>query len=227
MKPSDYKYPFKSGDYRVLLKDGAFFVPLFREKEDPFVFPGWNAAAVFGNKNKVFVEYCSGNGAWIASKALENKEINWVAVERKFDRVQKIISKRVNHNLNNLLVLCGEGYNATQKYFPSKSIEEIFVNFPDPWPKKRHWKNRIINQEMIKEFHRILSEKGVTTFVTDDDEYARVMVEEMIASKLFSPLFKDPYYVEELQGYGNSYFEELWRSQGKKIKYIRFERING
>lgn len=225
MKPADYKYPFKWPDRHVLLQDQVFFVPLRLEKEDPFVFPGWNDPALFGNELPVRVEYCSGNGAWIAAKAKDDPGSNWVAIERKFDRVQKIVSKKNNHKLDNLVVLCGEGLNATKRYFPAQSVSEVFINFPDPWPKKRHWKNRIVNQEMIKELHRILKPEGTATFVTDDPPYSAVMIQEMLDSKLFVPLHGAPYFVTELPGYGNSYFEELWRQMGKTIMYHSFRVI--
>lgn len=202
------KYPYKWCDRKVLLQDGILYVPDQIDVFDP-------VEITFENQAPIHIEYCSGNGSWIASKALEFPEINWIAVEKKFDRVSKIWKKRQK----NLLIICGEGVIATHHYIRSASISHVFVNFPDPWPKKRHWKHRIIAKPFLKQMERILTSDGKMTFVTDDPDYSQVMNEELTAFGKFSPLVPDPFYLTTLPGYGSSYFEELWRAKGKTIFY--------
>lgn len=100
-----------------MIHDRVWYVPERTAAPSDFVFPGWEHPDLFGNGNPVIMEYCSGNGAWIANKAIQNPHLNWVAVERKFERVRKIWSKVKNHGLANLIVICGEAHNATERFF--------------------------------------------------------------------------------------------------------------
>ena len=87
MKPEELNPPFPRDDQRIVIQDRVWYVPERTRYPDEFVFPGWKHADLFGNDQPIVIEYCSGNGAWIASKAAANPHINWVAVEMKFDRV--------------------------------------------------------------------------------------------------------------------------------------------
>lgn len=226
MKPEDFK-PLHSKDERLIyIQDKVWFLPNERLPfGNSFVFPGWHDAEVFGNRHKVCIEYCSGNGAWIAAKAQANPGINWVAVERKFDRVRKIWSKIQNLKLNNLLVVCGEAHQFTRSFLTDHSIHDIYINFPDPWPKSRHAKNRLIQDEFSKELWRILEKGRSLTFVTDDRPYSEWFIDVLSRTPGFVSAYPSPFYVAPPEGYGSSYFEELWRSKGRDIRYHQFRTV--
>lgn len=217
MKPEDFNYPFKEKEKQVLLQDGVLFVP---DKLREYRYPSFSS--LFDAEQPIHVEYCSGNGAWIAEKAQENPGINWIAVEIKYERVRKIWSKIKNFGLKNLVVIWGEGAKITEEFLLSGSIGEVFINFPDPWPKRRHWKNRIIQQTFLEAVHRILADGGKFTFVTDDHDYSEVILDEMRNLHKFENLHSERGFIEEKEGYGSSFFEELWRSKGKQIRYHEF-----
>jgi len=224
MRPENLKSPYKLSERKVLIEDRVWYVPLQGTAPSDFSFPGWDCKTFFGNSNPVHIEYCSGNGTWIAEKASENPLINWVAVEKKFERVKKIWSKIKNRELSNLIVISGEALNATRCFFPSSTIAEIYVNFPDPWPKCRHAKHRLIQPEFINEVARILRENGSLSLVTDAPDYSMQMIEVLCQSPAFNSCYPDPYYTEEMSNYGSSYFEELWREKGKVIRYHQFKK---
>lgn len=225
MKPDDLKLPFKWSERTVVIHDRVFFVPQRLKTYKNYTFPGWTSTDFFGNDRPIKIEYCSGNGAWITAQALAHPQFNWIAVEMKWPRVKKIWSKTKNHSLSNLIVVCGEALHTTSLYLPDASVTEVFVNFPDPWPKKRHWKHRLINDQFLQEMMRILTLNGSMTFVTDDVDYSDVMVKEMhLMKNVFLSSFPPPFFATELSGYGSSYFEDLWRSKGRQIRYHRFEK---
>jgi tRNA (guanine-N7-)-methyltransferase len=226
MKPEDLKSPFIWDKRHVLVHDRVWYVPDRYDDFASFSFPGWENLIFFDQKRPICLEYCSGNGAWIAAKAKEEPHFNWVAVEHKFERVRKIWSKVKNVQLSNLLAVCGEGYRVTHHYIPSASVHAVFINFPDPWPKKRHAKHRIVQPYFIEEVQRILQPRGVLTMVTDDAAYSNVMVNVLHQCPGFESLFPDPFYVTEFPSYGTSYFEDLWRQKGKQIYYHAFRKIN-
>lgn len=215
------RFPYKWDDRKVLLQDGILFVPELLDHYEPIEI---SSEAIFGNSAPLHVEYCSGNGAWIASKALEFPDVNWIAIEKKFERAAKIWALVKREHLKNLLVICGDGLTVTENYIKDDSIAQVFVNFPDPWPKKRHWKHRIIAQPFLKQVHRVLDPAGYLTFVTDDEDYSKVMTEELTLSTQFLPLAPEPFYLKALPGYGSSFFEQMWRRQGKNIYYHQWEK---
>lgn len=222
MNPKQLKSVFTWETRRVVIQDRVWHFPDYYDDPD-FVFPGWGAPELFGNSNPVNIEYCSGHGHWIAERAKANPDQNWVAVEKQFVRVKRIWSKLKNDGLDNLIVVCGEGGSWTRKYVPDATVQQVFVNFPDPWPKARHAKNRIIQRPFAEEMRRILTPSGTVTLVTDDGNYSRQMHEVFSTRGDFESSYVYPHYLSDLSDYGNSYFGSLWRSKGKMIHYLKFE----
>jgi tRNA (guanine-N7-)-methyltransferase len=225
MPPFHLKIPYGWKAPKVMIEEGIFYVPDRCESYDAFTFPGWQDPSLFGNNLPLRIEYCSGNGAWLVEKALAHPEINWVGVEKKFKRVKKIRAKAKKLNLKNLIVVYGEAYLATSRYFPVDTFEAAYINFPDPWPKNRHAKNRLIQPKFIDEVWRILKPAAAFTLVTDDPEYSWRMLEEMGGHRGFRSCLPDPFFITEMPGYGSSYFDQLWREKGKTIRYHQFEKL--
>lgn len=221
---SELVWPYTYETRRIVIHDGVLFLPDLLGREVQFDFPAW--IEIFGNLHPIAIEYCSGNGAWIVEKALENPQVNFVAVEKKFDRVRKIHSRMKRMGVKNLFIVYGEGLHFTREYVKAGTVGEVYINFPDPWPKRRHWDNRIMQGAFLLEMQRILQEGGQLTFVTDDVPYSEAVLKEMRKHPDLKPLFPAPFYVHALEGYGSSYFEELWRSKGLQIRYHRFEKCN-
>lgn len=224
MKGSDLQRPTTWEERTVIIQDGVWHIPEYYDHYEAFTFPGWESPTLFGKSAPVMVEYCSGNGAWILDKAKQNPHQNWVAVEKRFDRVRKIWAKVRNRSIQNVCIVSGEAYKATLHYFPTSSVAGVFINFPDPWPKARHHKHRLIQTPFLNELARILQPGGIVTFVTDDVEYSEWTLEYFAKHPDFSFLDPEPYYLTELEGYGISFFEELWRSKGMSIRYHRIQR---
>lgn len=225
MKPEDLTSPFTWEKRHILVQDRVWYVPDEYDNFASFSFPGWSHSSFFAQERPICLEYCSGNGAWIAAKAQAQPEYNWVGIEQKFDRVRKIWSKVKNLQLSNLLAVCGEGYRITHHYIPNGSVHSVFINFPDPWPKRRHAKHRIVQEPFIEEVRRILQMGGVLTMVTDDTGYSQFMIEVMHHFAGFESLFARPFYVTDYPSYGASYFEDLWRQKGRVIRYHAFRKI--
>jgi len=224
MKPENLIPPYRKEEQRTIIHDRVWYLPTKPTTQSDFVFPGWSHPDLFGNNLPVIVEYCSGNGAWIADKAAKEPGFNWIAVEMKFERVKKIWSKIKNFGLNNLIVVCGEANRVTSTYFPEQSVSGVYINFPDPWPKKRHAKNRLIQPVFMDQVSRVLIENKNLTFVTDDVPYSEWFIEVLNAHPHFTSLHPDPYFLTEESGYGTSYFDQLWRSKGRSIRYHSYQK---
>lgn len=207
-----------------MVHDRIWYVPSYHDKYGEFKFPGWSDPEFFGNDNPVKIEYCSGNGAWVTAKAAADPLTNWVCVEKKILRVRKIWSKLKNLQLNNLLIICGEGANATKRYISDASVSDIYINFPDPWPKNRHHKHRLIQPVFVEDMWRTLKDSGSLTLVTDDPDYSAEMIKVLSGHSGYVSKFSAPYYTSDWENYGTSYFERLWRDKGKIIRYHQFHK---
>ncbi len=213
MKAAELKYPYTWENRCPIMEKGVLFIPKYYETHTPF--------HLFEEGRRVFVEYCSGNGAWVLQKAKENPDVLWVAVERKLERVKKIWAKMHNQNISNLLIVCGDAVTFSEHYLPDHCIERIYVNFPDPWPKKKHAKNRLFQAPFVKALSRVVKFGGSAILVTDDLPYCLQMLETMMVE--WDSVFDEPYFVTEWPSYGDSYFDSLWRAKDRTIHYLHFK----
>ncbi len=223
MKPKDLKPPFSWNERRPLIDNGLLVVPQHYKEHASFDLSSFDA--LFPTKQPLRIEYCSGNGTWLAERAKNDPNSNWLGVEIRFDRVRKICSKKNNLSLDNLAAVWGEAFTFTHHYLPSSSVEEVFINFPDPWPKRRHEKHRLLGPAFIEELARILRPEGTVTFVTDDPDYRDRAVQNFLASSHFSPYYPAPHYTTDVAHYGSSYFDTLWREMGRTIHHVIFKNI--
>ena len=213
-KAADLRIPFTWKDRRPVLLDRFFYLPghYDHSTEKPLV---WEE--VFCGNRPVTLEYCSGNGQWICDMAQKHPQINWVAIEKRFDRSRLIWVRLHKLNLPNLLVVCGEGLLFTRHYVPNGSIAQIFVNFPDPWPKLRHAKHRLIRAPFLEAVEEKLAPRSRAMFTTDDRPYSDQMVREVAKRSAWKPVAADA------TEFGSSFFLELWKSKGRAIHHLHFE----
>ena len=216
--PKEFKIPYNWDERRILIHDRVWVIPAHYDQYDSFAFPGWDHPDLFGNDNPVHIEYCSGNGAWIAEKASQNPEINWVAVEKRLDRVRKNWSKIKNLKLDNLIAVYGEAYIFTKHFVPTETIDEVFINFPDPWPKNKHAKHRLMTVTFFEQLWRMMKKGSQMIFVTDYADYSDAVIKE--AKKHGKFHFEN--YTTEYSNYGSSFFEELWKKMGRTIRFHKF-----
>lgn len=219
MKPKDLKPPFSWSSRRVICENRLLFVPERLEyNEGPVAFP-----EIFKNSHPLHIEYCSGNGDWIIEKAEAHPEINWLAVEKRFDRVRKIWSKRENRGIGNLMVACGKAETITEHFIGEETADRLFINFPDPWPKDRHAKHRIFQEPFIEQMARILKKQGDLICVTDDPAYSEQIVKEVLGNSRFESVFEPPMQASWPE-YGASYFHDLWLKLGRTISFFHFRK---
>ena len=215
MRPADLPILFSWEERRPLLHDGMLCVPRHYNEHKKF---STSFAEIFGNDNPICIEFCSGNGEWIANAATLYPEYNWIGVEKQFKRTRKIWSKKQNLGLKNLLPVCGLAEDFCAHYLDEGTIEKAYVNFPDPWPKNSHAKNRIIQAPFIQMVANVSKLGATLTLVTDDERYSNQMMKVVTDHPRWQSI-EDCMLPED---YGTSYFNRLWQSLGKSIRYMKF-----
>ncbi len=141
---------------------------------------------MFPREQPVELELGSGDGSFLVNHAECHGDRNFLAVERLLGRVRKLDRKGRRRGLNNLRILRIEAHYLVDYLLEPECLEAIHVYFPDPWPKKRHHKNRLINERFVKSAARVLRSDGMVWLRTDDADYFEQMTEVFGASDLFT-----------------------------------------
>jgi len=221
-KPKDFWIPCSWKDRKPLLLDRLFYIPENYENHKKSLLPEFSNPQIFEKTKPVILEYCSGNGQWIIDKAKCKPQYNWIAVENRFDRVRKIWLKMQNQNLTNLFVVFGEANAFTRFYLQENSVFQSFINFPDPWPKNKHSKHRLVQTDFIEELKRVIERDGMITLVTDDQKYLMQMIQTFEKVEGWKPTFEKS-FVTEWPSFGSSFFQVLWKEKGREIFYLQYQ----
>lgn len=131
---------------------------------------------VFARERPVEVELGSGDGSFLAQYAKIHPERNFLGVERLLGRIRKLNKKGLRAGLSNLALLRLEASYVMEFMIPVASIDAVHIYFPDPWPKRKHRKNRLINERFTEITRAALKPIGIVYLRTDDLDYFEQMV---------------------------------------------------
>jgi tRNA (guanine-N7-)-methyltransferase len=134
------------------------------------------------------VELGAGDGGFVAQYAGLRRDRNIIAVERLLGRLRKIDRKGRRAGLTNLRAVRIENSYLLQWLVPPGSVDAVHVYFPDPWPKRRHWKNRLVNEEFTGIVHGALKPGGIVYLRTDAVDYFEQMVRVFAENPAFEPV---------------------------------------
>ena len=138
---------------------------------------GWiDPGALFpGGPRPLWLEIGFGAGEHLAAQAALHPEIGLIGCEPYIAGVASLLARAEQAGLANLRVVVDDA-RLLLAALPDRSLERIFVLFPDPWPKTRHHKRRIVNPTTAAEFARLLAPGGELRLATDDMGYLRAML---------------------------------------------------
>jgi tRNA (guanine-N7-)-methyltransferase len=166
-------------------------------------------AKVFEQHQPLEVELGSGDGGFLFTWASLHPERNFLGVERLLGRLRKLDRKGRRAGLANLRLLRIEASYFLKYLMPPASITALHVYFPDPWPKRRHHKHRLINSEFAQAAARALAAAGQVYIRTDNADYFAHVLSVLEAHPQFEPV-ETP---EVLKGVWTD-FEKDFRARG-------------
>ena len=132
----------------------------------------------FGNENPIHVEFGCGKGGFVTELARRNPDINYIAAERAETVVYKACKKASREDTPENLCFLFEDVAKCMDIFENGEVDRLYLNFSDPWPKKRHAKKRLTYRDFLKKYANILSEKGEIHFKTDNKGLFASSIEE-------------------------------------------------
>jgi tRNA (guanine-N7-)-methyltransferase len=128
-------------------------------------------AGVFARPAPVEVDIGCGDGAFLVGRAEAFPGRNFLGIERLLGRVRKTCRRAERRALTNLRVLRLESGYAVEWLLPRGSVAVFHLLFPDPWPKRRHWQNRVFQPPFLRSLHAALAPGGEVRIKTDDAHY--------------------------------------------------------
>jgi tRNA (guanine-N7-)-methyltransferase len=147
-----------------------------------------NLSGLFESKyNKFAIEIGFGKGEHLAAYAKVNPDTAFIGCEPFINGVASLLKFVHQDKIPNIKILHGDA-RVFLRELPDNIIEEIIILFPDPWPKVRHHKKRIINNEMLQQICRVLKKNGIIEIATDHVEYGNWILEHLELCKLLNKL---------------------------------------
>lgn len=122
---------------------------------------------IFGNDNPLYIEVGMGKGKFIMEHAGNHPEINYIGIEKYSSVLVRALEKRQEEEMNNLFFLRMDAEEIVE-YFAAGEVDQIYLNFSDPWPKDRHAKRRLTSKEFFHRYDQILKPDGIVIFKTDN-----------------------------------------------------------
>lgn len=170
----------------------------------------------------LIIDLGCGAGNFLRDYAQLRPDAHFIGFELRFKRLVKGAIKLKKWEIPNVRLVQAKAEDI-QDWIPEDSVEEIHVNFPDPWPKKRHQKHRLISERFLVKIHRLLIDKGCLILKTDHKDYFDWAFDQVKNSSLLeiSAYSEDLHQSEYSAGNIMTEFESLFKGKGFPVYYFR------
>ena len=125
------------------------------------------------DQHNLVIEIGFGDGAALIASALKNPDKNFIGIEVYNSGLGQCLNAINQHKIKNIRLIYGDAVEVFEQFITKKSVEKINIFFPDPWPKKRHHKRRLINKGFLVLLSKSLKNKGIVNVSTDWEDYAQ------------------------------------------------------
>jgi len=165
---------------------------------------------VFARKAPCILEIGFGMGQSLLTMAQTNPDYNFIGVEVYRPGVGVLLLELARQNITNVHVYCADAVEVLERCIPDTSLAKILLFFPDPWPKRRHQKRRIIQTQFIQLLYKKLQINGALHIVTDWEDYAQYILKVMTAIKGFKQGIPDWRPITKFEQRGVKSGHKIW-----------------
>ncbi|BAI80279.1 methyltransferase [Deferribacter desulfuricans SSM1] len=178
---------------------------------------------IFKNDNLVNVEIGIGNGEFIAHYAQKWQNENFLGFEVVKKVIRKAIHRVEKNNLQNVRLIHFDA-KFFVALFENNSVKRFFVNFPDPWPKKKHHKRRLLKPEFLQLLSDKLVKDGELFIATDHEDYKNEIVENLILCGKFKSIWNTWYKEELIDYFPTKYYRKFASKTGVYFFHLKNEK---
>lgn len=211
----------RSANTRAALEDPSLPPTLMletpqRNPDSDYDWKGW-----VSQEQPVEVDLGCGMGRFLIARASRFPDIRYLGVERESARLARIDLAGRRLNLENLRIIRADALDIVERLLPDGSVSHMYVFFPDPWPKRRHWRRRILSPALLNGAWRVLQKGGGLHIATDQKELFDII------STLLKTDDKRFSLKETLTRDEDEYtdFEVIFRGKGMPIYEISYKRL--
>lgn len=183
----------------------------------------WNT--YFGNDKPITLELGCGKAELSMGLAQKYPDRNFIGIDLKIDRLCRPGKKAIEEGMSNICFVHMHLLSLTE-HFAENEVDEIWITFPDPFPKNRHAKHRMINPPFLKLYQEVLKPDGVVQYKTDNLPLFQYSLEVFVAQPqvkmeaLSFDLHGNEDLPEEIKI--QTHYEKLFRAEGFHINYVKF-----
>ena len=174
--------------------------------------------------DKIWLEIGFGGGEHLAAQAACHPEIGFIGSEVFENGVARLVGEIARRNLGNIRIFADDARLLLDR-LPPGSLGRVFILFPDPWPKRRHHKRRLVAPATLDRLSAIMQPGAELRLATDDRDYLAWMLEHVTAHPDFTWLARRPAdWRERPLDWPPTRYEEKARAAGRASAYLRFAR---
>jgi tRNA (guanine-N7-)-methyltransferase len=168
----------------------------------------------------IWLEIGFGGGEHLAAQAERRRDIGFIGCEVFENGIAKLLGEVERRRLANIRLFIDDA-RLLIGALPAASVERVFILFPDPWPKRRHHKRRIVSRETLDGLARIMSDEAELRLATDDADYFSWMLECVTGHPAFAWLARRPGdWRERPPGWPPTRYEEKARAAGRSPAFL-------
>lgn len=184
-------------------------------------------AELFGNRNPIVLEIGFGMGASLAEQAAKNPDKNFFGIEVHRPGVGSLLARIKESGATNVRVIAHDAIEVLAHMIGDASLDKVQLFFPDPWPKKRHHKRRIVKSNFVQQLRAKLKGGGIFHMATDWENYAEHMLEVMQAESGWRNLSDNDDYVPKPDDRPVTKFQARGERLGHGVWDLMFEKVEG
>jgi tRNA (guanine-N7-)-methyltransferase len=184
----------------------------------------FSARKIFDRNAPLTLEIGFGNGASLAEMAAADPQNDFIGIEVHRPGVGHLLMELESRELQNVRIYCHDAVEVLQQQFSDASLDRVLLLFPDPWPKTRHHKRRIVQPDFIALVASKLKSGGYLHMATDWEPYARHMLAVMKTSAAFQNTAGNDEFVARPAYRPATKFEKRGRRLGHPLRDLIFQR---
>ena len=169
--------------------------------------------------DKCYLEICFGNAENIIFQATNNPSYLFIGSEVYMSGIGTLVSGIKENNINNVKIF-SDDIRLLLDQSPKKIFDSVIIICPDPWPKEKHHKRRLINEFFLKMIHDFMKDDSNVYISTDWENYAEGISELFKENKLFKPSLNKSFYKDSL-----SKFERRGKDEGRDLFEFNYEKV--